>query len=111
MSCYASQLTRTQPLDEFCYVSVCAIADSPELAESMAINLAMSHSFLVENVLLVALKSAAPHDDNTELDELLHQKALQRQPPCALKAECSNGNLLEPEIRSLGVPSVDNVKN
>ena len=71
----------------------------------------MSHAYIVESVEVVVEKSALPPDDNTELDELLHQKALQRTPPCALQFLASNPLADSDSVYPLPIPPENERQN
>ena len=88
----------------YCHASVCALATNEEDAVIMAKDLILSHGYIAQNVEAVALKNSIPLDENSELDELLYQKALQRQPPCALQFYTSNPDVNGYQINSLKIP-------
>ena len=90
---------------------VCAISDTPELAEAMARNLVMSHSFIVESVSSVILKNSSPLDEFRELEDILHHKATQRTPPCALFLSSHKPGLQESELHIVSDPTVNASKN
>ncbi len=101
--------TSASPQTDFCHCTACAVAGSEEEAVAMSCSAIMSHSFLVESVLGVALKSSLPQDEDSKLDEALYQQALKRNPQVCCHFRASDGQRLYQELHSLKSPP-DNEK-
>ena len=95
---------------DFCHCSVCAIAENAEEAVALASSAVMSHSFVVESVLGVALKSSLPPDENSKLDEELFQQASKHKPPVCCHFRASDGQRLCQEYHSLQSTSHNETK-
>jgi len=96
---------------DFGHASCCAIAEDKASAEIMARDLVMSHSYVVLSVELVAEKNSLPLDGNSELDEILYQKALQRKSQCAVQFVVTNPLATIEEVRSLPSPNKQHAAN
>ena len=95
----------------FASASICAISETEESAISMAKNLVIDHGYIVESVEFVSDKSSIIPDKNSQLDELLYQKALQREPRCAVQFFLEDLKAVHSSVSSLNIPDVSKVIN
>ncbi|WP_145961226.1 hypothetical protein [Salinisphaera sp. LB1] len=87
-----------------CHATVCAISETKDAAVLMAEELLMSYGYIAESAASASEKISLPQDESSELDESLYQKALQRQPRCALALSVFDPNAQSHGVSSIGTP-------
>ncbi|MEF3081894.1 hypothetical protein V3391_06665 [Luteimonas sp. SMYT11W] len=82
----------------------CCLAETAADADTMSQRLILSHRWIVQELLACVATSDELRDGWDELEEMLHAKAIQRDPPAAVLFSVWGREREQPELRHLPIP-------